>query len=87
MTVVLHKHKIANEKCAVCIHIFVAERHRGIYSIIFACLFFFEKLEDIQMILQLSRCLFATNIYEQNMIPMYDFMFMQHTSYSDKISL
>ena len=39
-------------------------------AISFACLFFFyEKLEDIQMILQLSECLSATNICGQNMFP------------------
>ena len=45
---------------------------------------FCEKLEDIQMILQLSECLSATNICEQNTTPMCDFMFMQHNSHSDK---
>ena len=40
----------------------------------------------IQMILQLSKCLSATNICEQNTIPMCDFMFMQHKTYSDKVS-
>ena len=35
-------------------------------------------LEDIQMVLQLSESLYATNICEKNMILMCDFMFMQH---------
>ena len=39
-------------------------------AISFVCLFFInEKLEDIQMILQLSECLSATNICEQNTFP------------------
>ena len=48
-------------------------------AISFECqVFLGEKLEDIQMILQLSERLSATNICEQNMC---DFMFMQHKSF------
>ena len=39
---------------------------------------FLWKTEDIQMTLQLSECLSATNIWEQNLFPTCDFMFMQH---------
>ena len=39
------------------------------------------------MILQLSEGLSATNICEQNMFLMCDFMIMQHNSHSDKVSL
>ena len=46
-----------------------------------------EKLEDIQMILQLSECLSATNICEQNMFSTCDFILMQHNSHSDKVTL
>ena len=46
-----------------------------------------KQLEDIQMILQLAECLFAINTCEQNMIPTCHFMFMQHNSHSDKVSL
>ena len=37
--------------------------------------------------LQLSECLSATNICEQNMFPMCYLMFMQHTSHSDEVSI
>ena len=56
----------------------------------FACLTFFcEKLEDIQMTLQLSKCLFATNICgkKKKKISTCDFMLMQYNSHSDKVSL
>ena len=46
-----------------------------------------KKQKDIQMILQLSKCLSATNICEENMFPTCDFMFIQHNSHSDKVSL
>ena len=36
--------------------------------------FFCEKIKDIQMILQLSKCLSATNICGQNMFLMCDFI-------------
>ena len=71
----------------LCLYIFVAGRHPESCNIILNVYFFCEKLEDIQMILQLSECLSAANICEQNMFPMCDFMFMQHNSHSDKVSL
>ena len=68
------------------LHIFVAERHPDSCNIICMSLVY-EKLEDIQMILQLSECLSATNICEQNTFPACDVMFMQLISHSDKVSL
>ena len=49
--------------------------------------FFCKKLLDIQLILQLSRCLSVTNISKHNMFGMCDFMLMQHNSHSHKVSL
>ena len=58
--VVLHKHKIAHGKRCVYTYCF---RKTPRLSISFECYFFCEKHEDIQIILQLSECLSATNIY------------------------
>ena len=63
-------------------HVFVAGRHMDSCNVFK----FLKKKLDIQMILQLSECLSATNICEQK-FPMCDFMFMQHNSHSDKVSL
>ena len=70
----------------LCLHIFVAERHPDSCNIICMSLFN-EKLEDIQMISQLSECLSATKIREQNMFPACDFMFMQLNINSHRVSL
>ena len=45
--------------------------------------FFNEKLEDIQMILQLCDYLSAMNVCEQNTFPTCHFMFMQLKNHSD----
>ena len=60
--------------CCVYIYLLQKDTHT------FASLMFCKNLEDIQMILQQSECIFATNIHvcEQNMIPTCNFMFMQH---------
>ena len=70
-----------------CVYIYLLQKDTQTFAKSFAYLFFCKNLEDIQMILQLSECLFATNICEQNVIPTCDFMFIQHNSLSDQVSL
>ena len=70
----------------LCLHNLL-QKDTGTDAISFDCLIFCEKLEDIQMILQLSECLSAINICEQITIPTCDFMFMQHNNDFDKVSL
>ena len=73
MTVVLHLRKIAHGKCVVFTYICCWKTYRQLqYNLNILLLYFCEKLEDIQMILQLSECLSATNICEQNKFPMCD---------------
>ena len=52
-----------------CVYIYLLLEDIWTVAISFECLGFCETLEDIQMILQLSECLSATNICEQNMLP------------------
>ena len=70
-----------------CLHIFVAERHLRTVAILFEYLIFLRKTGRHKMILQLSECLSTTSVCEQNTFPMCDFMFMQHNSHSEKVSL
>ena len=87
MIVVLHKHKIAHGKRVGFTYMYICCRkthgqlqyHQNVY--------FCKKLEDIQMLLQLSECLSATNLCEQITFPTRNFMFMQPNRNSDKISL
>ena len=60
-------------KNMLCLLILVVEKHTD------SCKFIWmsnvlQKVEDTQMILQLFKCIFATNICEQNMFPTCDFM-------------
>ena len=68
-----------------CVYIYLLKKYTQTVAISFECLIFCEKLDNIQMILQLSECLSAINICEQNTIAMCDFMFMQHKSHSDMV--
>ena len=60
MIVVLHKHKIAHGKRCVYTYCFRKTPRLFQYHL---NVIFCEKQEDIQIILQLSECLSATNIY------------------------
>ena len=71
-------------KNVLCLLIFVAERCSHSYNIIQMSIFL-RKMEDIQMILQLSECLSATNICEQDTFLTCDFIFMQYNSHSDNV--
>ena len=73
----------------LCLLVFVAERHPESRTVAISvdCLISCKKLEDIQMILQLSELLSATNICEQNTFSTCDFIFMQHNCHSDKVIL
>ena len=53
----------------------------------FECLPVFHKTLDIQLILQLSRCLSVTNISKHNMFSMCGFLLMEHNSLFYKVSL
>ena len=85
MTVVLHKHKIAHWKHVLFTYI-CCRKALGQLQYHF-CLPVFRKKLDIQMILQLSGCLSATNICKHHTFSMSDFMFMQHNNHNDKVCL
>ena len=70
MTVVLHTNKIAPGKR---VHIYLLQKGTRTVAISFECLPVFRKKLDIQLILQLSRCLSVTNISKHNMFSMCDF--------------
>ena len=67
-----------------CVYLYLLQEDTRTVAISIECLISCEKLGDIQMILQLSECLSATNICEQNMFSRWDFIFMQYNSHSDK---
>ena len=48
---------------------------------------FRKKKIDIQMILQMFECLSATDMCKHSTFSTCDFMFMQHNSHFDKVSL
>ena len=85
MTVVLHEHIKLLVENVLCSHNFAAQKDTRAVAISFECLIFCEKLEDIQMQLQLSYLLSAIHTCEQNTFPMCKFI-MQHSSYFDKIA-
>ena len=65
------------------VYIYLLQKDSSTVAVSFECLIFCETLEDI-MILHLSECLSgkvsATNIYEQNMFPMCDFVYATQQS-------
>ena len=65
----LHKHKIACGKIYG-VYIYLLQKDNRKVAISFECLIFCEKTGRHKMILQLSECLSATNICEENMFPM-----------------
>ena len=79
MTRVLHKHKIAHRNRALFTYICCRKALGQLVAIWFECLPAFRKKIDIQMILQLSGCISATNICK-HMFSTCEFMFMQHTT-------
>ena len=87
MTVVLQLHKIMWKMNYIYIYLLQKDTQRVAISFEYLFIFFFAKLADIQMKLQLLECLSATNICEQNMFPTCNFKFMQYNSHSDKVSI
>ena len=68
-----------------CVHLHLLQKDTRTVAISVECLISCEKLGDIQMILQLSESLSATNMCEQSMFSRCDFIFMQYNSHSDKV--
>ena len=81
----LHQQNRTWKTCYV--YLYLLQKDTQTVAISVECLISCEKLEDIQTILQLSECLSATNICEQNTFSMGGFISLQHNSHSDKVSL
>ena len=65
-----------------CVYTYLLQKDTQTVAISFGCMSnSLRKTENIQMILQLSECLSAAEVCEQNTLPMCDFMFMQHSKW------
>ena len=70
-----------------CLYIYLLQKDTRTFAKSFACLIFCGNLKGIQMYCNYSSAFLQVILCEQNIIPMCDFMFMQHNSHSDKVSL
>ena len=70
-----------------CIRVYLLQKGTHTFAISFECLPDFCKEVDMQMILQMSGCLELQQICKHSTFSTCDFMFMQHTSHYDKVSL
>ena len=71
------------QTCSV--YIFVAERHPDVAGQLQQQQNVLLFAKNIKLTLQLSECLSATNICEQNTYPTCDCLFMPRNSHSDKV--